>query len=92
MTQLTPHYEIRQIIVNRQLPDAPVMLNVGIRYRDAQGEQVGPPSGVDVVLTGPQFIRASPSSRLTVSEDVVVAAAKTEIGSQDVTFVVPPVP
>ena len=89
---LTPHYEIRQTIHNHQLPGEPITLNVGIRHRDAQGEQVGPESGTDVPLTGPQFTRANPSARLTVNEDVVLAAAKTALGSQDVTFVVPPVP
>ena len=92
MTQLTPHYEIRQTIINHQLPGEPVTLNVGIRYMDAQDEQVGPKSGKDVTLTGPQFTRANPSARITVNEDVVLAAAKTELGSQNVTFVVPPVP
>ena len=87
--QLEPRYEIRQIIINRQLPGAPVVLNVGIRYINEQGKQVGPDSGKDVTLTGPQFIRANTNARLIINEDVVLAAAKTELESQYVTFVVP---
>ena len=92
MAPLEPHYEIRQIIINRQLKGAPVTLNVGIRYRDTEGKQVGPDSGRDVTLDGPQFTRADPTANLTLKEDVVLAAAKVKLGTQNVTLVDPPIP
>lgn len=89
---LERHYEIRQTIINHHHFGGPVSLNIGIRHRDEEGKQIGPESGIDLPLTGPQFTRANPSARLTVNEDVVLAAAKTALGSQKVTFVVPPDP
>ncbi len=89
--QLEPHYELRQIIINCQIEGAPVTLNVGIRYRDIQGKQVGPESGMDVELDDPQFVRADPNARLSVDEDVVLAAAKVKLGTQNVELAEPPI-
>lgn len=90
---LEPHYEIRQIIINRQLPDSPVQLNVGIRYRDAQGEQVGPESGQDVDLEDVKLNgRAQGRGRPVWDEDDVLEEAKEKLGSANVKLVDPPVP
>ena len=88
--QVEPHYEIRRIVTDFERSGARVTLNLGIRYKDDSGEQVGPPSRLDVELTGPQFTRANPAARLTVREDAVLAAAKAELGSSNVEFAVSP--
>ena len=91
MTRLTPHYEIRQIIIARELPGAPVILNVGIRYLDANREQVGPESGQDVTLDDVKLnSRASARRRPVWDEDDVLEEAKEELGSVNVKLVDPP--
>ena len=90
---LEAHYEIRQTIINHQLPDSPITLNVGIRYRNAQGEQVGPESGQDVTLDDVKLNgRANARSRPVWDEDDVLAEAKEKLGSEFVKLVDPPVP
>ena len=87
------HYEIRQITINLQLKDSPVQLNVGIRYRNAEGEQVGPEGGMDVTLEDPKLTaRAQGRGRPVWDEDDVVREAKRVLDSEFVVLVEPPAP
>ena len=88
MPQLEPHYEIRRAIINYERPGAPVVLNLGIRYKDTANKQVGPPSRVDIELDVPKFTRGSPGSRLTVKENDLLVEAKGKLGTTKVDFVV----
>ena len=88
---LTPNYEIRQTVINHQL-ESPVTLNVGIRYLDAQGKQVGPESGMDlaldeVKLNGKALLRGRP----VWDEADVLSEARDKLGSDEVELVVPKV-
>lgn len=87
---LEPHYEIRQTIINHQLGEEAVTLNIGIRYKDAQGEQIGPPSGMDVTLEDTALNgRAQGRGRPVWDEDDVLEEAKNHLGTQKVTLKLP---
>ena len=90
--QLEPHYEVRQMGPNYQLPGAPVMCNVGIRHRNAQGEQVGPESGIDVELLDVKFKRTPNGGKLKIDEDDVLVELKALLATDSVTFIEVPIP
>ena len=89
---LEPNYEIRQTVINHQLPGSPVVLNVGIRYLDSQGDQYGPESGMDLELEEAKLnSRASVRGRPVWDEDDVLTEVRSKLGSTNVQLSVPPV-